>query len=607
MSRKLLHSFLNQLQATPDKVTIIENSAEVTYKQLNEYSNVIARTLVENGVVSGKHVIFHLEQSSFYLASVIAAFKLGVTYIPLGPTLPQERKQLILEDSGASLILSRRNAALGNVENELFLDELDWENNAEIDDEYLNPHTEYAAALLYTSGSTGTPKGALISSLSIEERIGWSQRAYPLDPSKDTCIIKTNIGFIDSITEQWNPLIEGVTSVICSPQEASDVNQLASLIYQHRVTRLVAVPSLLQTFIGAISDSATLLGSLKVVVSSGEALTAPVAKNWLSVFPQSTLVNAYGCSETNDMIFYTVPKDIEEADSIPIGKPVENVVAVIVDEDNKILEAPDAQGELLIARNFPFLGYWQRPEQNAEKFVALPGIADKKFYRTGDLVTRDVDGNFVFLGRIDHQIKLRGFRIELGEIEQVALTHPNVGLCCAVLHNTPWGGDLVLYIEVVKSSEVTSDEMRSYLTQRIPAYMLPNAIITLDTLPTLYNGKIDRARLSQRQHQGEQSEITPAQTQTEQHLVLIFADILRLESVSRDANFFAVGGNSLAATQVVNRISEQFNLSIKAALLVNTPVLHELATQIDSLKQLECLKHEEDQTGSLDDMETIEF
>lgn len=607
MSSKLLNGFLNQLKETPEKVAIIQKSTSITYQQLNECSNVIARTLINHGVTSGKHVIFHLEQSSFYLASVIAAFKLGVTYIPLGPTLPQERKQLILQDCGASLIFSQRESALNTVENEVLLEDLDWTDNKDIEASYLNPHSEYAAALLYTSGSTGVPKGALISSLSIEDRIGWSQQTYPLDSSTDTCIIKTNIGFIDSISEQWNPLIEGVTSIICSPEEATDINQLARLIHQHQVTRLIAVPSLLQTFLSAISDSTTLLNSLKVVVSSGEALTVPVAKSWLSAFPHSTLVNAYGCSETNDMIFYTVPENINDVDNIPIGKAIDEVVAVIVNEDLQILDQPQAQGELLIARRFPYLGYWQRPEQNAEKFISLPEIDNKTFYRTGDLVTRDSDGNFVFLGRIDHQIKLRGFRIELGEIEQVALSHPNVGLCCAVLHQTPWGGDLVLYIEVVKAAEITSDEMRGYLTQRLPAYMLPNAIITLDKLPTLYNGKIDRSRLSQRQHLGEQSAITPAETQTEQHLTLIFADILRLEAVSRDANFFAIGGNSLAATQVVNRINEQFDLSIKAALLVNTPVLYELAKQIDSLCQLECLKHEEDHADSSDGMETIEF
>ena len=448
--------FETQVARAPDAVAVQAGTVSITATELNARANRVAHYLRARGVGPEVRVAVCLERSIDMIVALLGILKAGGAYVPLEPSYPRERARFVLQDSGARAVLTQARlvAALPEGDVPLIRLDSDWPEIARESRE--NPSiatsAEHLAHVIYTSGSTGRPKGVASAHRCTVNRLAWMWDAYPFGDD-EVCCQKTALSFVDAIAEIFSPLLCGVPLVIVPDEVVKDPPQFVAALAAHRITRLVAVPSLLHVLLETGVTSRQ-LDRLRYCVCSGEALPLPLAAACREQLPATTLLNLYGSSEVAaDVTHYAVRST--DAAAIPIGRPIANTEAYVLDADLRRLPV-DVPGEIHIGGEALARGYINLPDMTAERFVPDPfsGRAGARLFATGDLGRYRVDGHIEYRGRRDHQVKVRGFRIELAEIEAALETHPGVRDAVVVARGE--GGDKYLAAYVVGNGDPPS-------------------------------------------------------------------------------------------------------------------------------------------------------
>ena len=537
-----------QAAGQPAATALLFGDEALSYGELNARANRLAHHLIGMGVRRETRVGIAVERSLEMVVGLLAIMKAGGAYVPLDPEYPADRLAYMLEDSGIALLLTQSALRAGlpatGVLPVLEFDTLNLAHQPTHNPE-IEVHGENLAYVIYTSGSTGRPKGAANRHSALRNRLEWMQDAYTLD-FNDTVLQKTPFSFDVSVWEFFWPLMTGARLAMAAPGDHRDPQRLVELIAKHDVTTLHFVPSMLQAFLAHAGIEACT--SLTRIVCSGEALPAEARNDVLRRLPQAGLYNLYGPTEAAiDVTHWTCVDD--GGSQVPIGQPIAGIQTHVLDAGLNLAPAGVA-GELYLGGLGLGRGYLGRAGLSAERFVANPFGEGERLYRTGDLARWNAQGQLEYLGRIDHQVKIRGFRIELGEIEAQLLAQPEVREAVVVAREGAGGARLVGYVSAQSGQPVAVDALRERLGESLPDYMVPGVIVVLETLPLNANGKVDRKALPE-PGQDSARAYAPPQGELEEALAAIWSEVLGVERVGRDDNFFGLGGDSILALRVI--------------------------------------------------------
>ena len=570
--------------ATPEAVAVVYDGAEFSYGDLHQRANRLARLLAGQGAGPERFVALAVPRSFDLIVALLAVLKTGAGYLPVDPSYPADRIAYMLADAQPDLLLTTTGTApclppaAVTGARLVMLDDADL-----ISDlarypahnlgraEWLNP--AHAAYMIYTSGSTGSPKGVVVPHAGIANRLAWMQARYQLRAS-DRVLQKTPSTFDVSVWEFFWPLIEGAVLVVAHADGHRDPAYLARLIRSQEVTTAHFVPSFLELFLA--EPAAAECVSLRQVFCSGEELPVPVQDRFFEVLPGTRLHNLYGPTEASVDVTSWECHAGPHTMRVPIGKPIWNTSVYVLDASLRPVP-PRVPGELYLAGVQLARGYLNRAGLTAQRFVANPyGPPGSRMYRTGDLACWRGDGAIEFLGRVDGQVKIRGQRVELGEIEAVLLGHPLLAQAAVVLRTDQRGtAQLVAYV-VANAGEPAPAELRAFLAAALPAFMVPSAFVVLGQLPLMPNGKLDRGSLPQQDFSVIAGSGAP-RSPREEILCQLFAEILSLDRVGINDNFFEIGGHSLLIPRLLSRIREELGISLPVRVLFEKPTVAMLA------------------------------
>ena len=550
--------FEQQVKRTPGAVAVVYNGDQLTYAELNARANQLAHYLTELGVTRNTLVGLLMERSLTMVVSLLGVLKAGAAYVPLDPSYPMERLQLMIDDARSPVLLTQEElleAAASNLATATRVVCVDHDSKQiarySVDNPAAQTTPDDLAYVIYTSGSTGRPRGAMIPHRAITNHMLWMQHCFPLT-AEDRVLQKTPFSFDASVWEFYAPLLSGAVLIMAAPGVQLEVSVLAKVIVKERVTVLQGVPSLLRVL---VEEDALrhCRGMLRRVFSGGETLTRELAEA-LRERTGATVYNLYGPTETTiDATWWMYESG--EGDTVPIGRPIANMQAYILNEEMRLAPLGVA-GELYLGGAGLGRGYLDQPALTAEKFLPDPfsGEPGRRLYRTGDLVRYLSNGEIEYLGRNDQQLKLRGFRIELGEIEAVLEQHAGVKTAVVTLYEGARGQSCLLgYVVVTPESLPSNNELRSYLKARLPDYMVPQMFMVLDALPLLPNGKVDRRALpapGSMRPDLEAIYVAP-HTEIQEVLAAIWSQVLGIEQVGIHDNFFDLGGDSIRSVRMV--------------------------------------------------------
>lgn len=601
-SDKTIHGwFAESARRWPDSTAVRSIEGSLTYRELNDRADRMAALLRGKGVSVETIVPIAAQRSLATMITIMAVLKAGGAYLPIDPEHPPERIRVILEDSGAKLLLAGAKwihtlpafqgetidldalAAVAATEQPMGLEETDTSPQA---------GPEHLAYIIYTSGSTGKPKGVMVEHRAVINRLNWMQTAYPLN-EHDVILQKTPITFDVSVWELFWWSFSGASLYLLEPGGEKEPAVMMRAIKEQAVTVMHFVPSMLGVFLPYAADSgrAGELYSLRYVFASGEALKPAHVKGFYGLMDsgggQCKLINLYGPTEaTVDVSYYDCQND--GAITIPIGKPIHNIRLYIVDE--RMRPQPiGVSGELCIAGTGLARGYRNRQDLTEQSFVPNPFAEGEKLYRTGDLARWLPDGNVEYLGRIDHQVKLRGLRIECGEIEHALLLQDEVRDAVVTAVIDPAGEPvLCAYLVTADGKAPEEAKLRAVLKELLPEYMIPSYFVSMEAFPLSPSGKADRSSLPQPRfaNQGAYSE-APA-TPMEQRLAELWREVLGLAAegsedtavIGREAHFFQLGGHSLRAAQLAGLIEQRFEAAFAMKDVFAAPLLREMATRV---------------------------
>ena len=540
-----------QARRTPNATAVVFDGAEVTYAELDSWSDRLAARLVDDGAGTGLVVGVALPRSVELVVALVAVAKSGAAFLPLDPDYPPERLEYMTADAAPTVVLAdAAQIRAARAADAPPLDDVDpagW------------------AYVLYTSGSTGRPKGVAVPHAGIVNRIAWLQHAYPLDAA-DRMLVKTPIGFDTSVWEMFWPLSVGATLVVARPGGHRDPAYLATTIVEHRVTAVDFVPSMLELFLE--EPHAAGCATLTRVTVGGEALSAEVADRFAATF-DVPLHNLYGPTEAAvDVLGWTA-----DGGPVALGVPGWNVRVYVLDGYLDPVPA-GAPGELYLAGVQLADGYLHRSGLTAQSFVANPFGDGTRMYRTGDVVRWRGDGQLEYLGRTDEQIKLRGVRIEPGEIETVLARHPAVSSARVVVR----ADRLVAYYLATPGTDAATDDVRRHALAALPIHMVPSAYVQLAAYPLTPSGKLDRRALPEPDvHAGTGRLPT---TLRQERLCEVFSEVLGARVTSIDDDFFALGGHSLLLVRLASVLRREFDTDIAVASLMTAPTVAEVESQL---------------------------
>ncbi|MEG4964628.1 amino acid adenylation domain-containing protein, partial [Microcoleus sp. K4-C2] len=598
--------FEAQTERTPDAIAVVFDGEHLTYRELNRRANQLAHHLKNLGVKPEIPIGIFVDRSLEMVVGLLGILKAGGAYVPLDPAHSNERLNFMLEDAGVEILIAQSHLGekIDRALHKIFLDS-DWENIAPESEE--NPSSEATpdnlAYVIYTSGSTGKPKGVQVNHRSVVHLFAATHPLFNFS-DRDVWTVFHSYAFDFSVWEIWGALLHGCKLIVVPVEVTRSPAAFYQLLCSERVTILNQTPSAIRQLIDAKKAATNFQqSSLRLIVCGGEAFPTELAAQLLEW--NIPLWNFYGPTEATVWTAIHPIKLIEsERPYIPIGRPLPNTQLYILDANLQPVPV-GVLGELYIGGAGLSRGYLKRPELNAEKFIPHPFaenrtafsliqnsssfILSEHIYKTGDLARYLPDGNIEFMGRSDHQVKIRGFRIELGEIEAAIGQHPALReTVVLVREDNPGDKRLVAYI-VSNSALKTQDselinDLRCYLKQKLPQYMMPSAFVLLESLPLTPNGKIDQRSLRAPEINRAEFESNFAEPRTpdEQLIAEIWAEVLGLERVGIHDNFFELGGHSLLATQAISRLREAFQVEVPLRSLFESPTV---ATVTESLLQ----------------------
>ncbi|MGZ5030095.1 MAG: non-ribosomal peptide synthetase [Methylobacter sp.] len=588
------HLFEEQVERTPDAVAVVYLNQQLTYRELNARANQLAHYLRHIDVEPETLVAISLERSIDQIVGWLGVLKAGGAYLPLDPYYPKDMLAFMLEDSAPLALLtnSQHEALYADMPNCPRLFDLSakfpaWAiaPDTNPDHKSIGLKPENLAYVIYTSGSTGKPKGAQIVHQGLQNLLPWYIREATQLTCEDTVLVVSSMAFDATQKVIYGPLLTGARLVLAS--EPFDPQAIVKLALKERASMMTITPS---GFYGLIDTSTNgELSTLRRVLLGGE----PMQPSKLLELPEPRpeFFNCYGPTEcTAIATFFRLPSDLEQYRNrpVPIGKPLWNVRIYILDTHQQPVPIGVA-GEIYIGGVAVGRGYLNRPELTAERFVPDPfaTTANARMYKTGDLARWLADGTIEFLSRNDLQVKIRGFRIELGDIEASLLQHPQIReVAVDVYEINPTDKRLVAYLILQSDTVPALSELRDFLKSKLPEYMVPSFFVFLDELPLTPNGKLDRNALPEpdMSRQVLDTDFIAPSSPVEQLLAEIWGNVLKVNRVGIHDNFFELGGQSLLATQVLIRVSEQLSVDIPLNALFEKPTIADLAKLIENTR-----------------------
>ncbi|MGZ3102047.1 amino acid adenylation domain-containing protein [Streptomyces sp. H72] len=582
----LVSWFARQAAVSPGAVAVSCDGVSLSYGELDARANRLARLLVERGAGAERLVAVALERSVDLVVALLAVVKAGAGYVPVDPSYPAERIAYVLDDAAPALLVTTREALpeqVGDVDTVLLDDPATVADLAGRSADALADvvvRAEHPAYVIYTSGSTGRPKGVVVSHGQVVRLFTQTESWFGFG-ADDVWTLFHSYAFDFSVWELWGPLLYGGRLVVVPFTVSRSPADFLALLVAQGVTVLNQTPSAFYQLMQADQENPGLGDGLALrhVVFGGEALDLGRLTAWYARHPESAggpgLVNMYGITETTVHVTHRAL----DADTVAgqaaslIGEPIQDLRLYVL--DNALQPVPaGVSGEMYVAGAGLARGYLNRPALTAERFVADPyGPAGTRMYRTGDLARRHADGELEYLGRADDQVKVRGFRIELGEIQTCLAQHPAVTQAAVIVRDDR----LIAY---TTGDTVPADELRTHLTQTLPAYMIPAAFVALDAIPLTANGKLDRKALPDPDRDTTTVSSRAPRTPHEEVLCHLFADILGLERVGIDDSFFDLGGHSLLATRLVSRIRTTLHAELSVKDLFDHPTVSGLAREL---------------------------
>lgn len=569
----------DQVIKTPNTIALVFEGDTITYAELDQRSNQLARYLLHKGIQSGDLVGICLDRSLEMVISILGILKAGGCYIPIDPQYPASRINYIIEDTGMNFLIGDSLNKVKEYQNVNFLyidkdsDLIAKEVSTTLDKK---PCADQLAYVIYTSGSTGEPKGVMVSHSNLYAILNSELDLLSTEKDMVACL-QTNYVFDVSLLEIFLPILRGGKLVIPSTDVTKDMTALLELCIKEKVTILQGTPTFFSSLLLFVDDYVSDNLCISKVCIGGESLTSTLVDAIRKKLPQVTINNHYGPTETTIDAF--VLENIQSFPSNNIGVPIHNVQAYILDANDAIAPVGIA-GELCIGGTGVTKGYLNKPELTQEKFVTNPFIEGAYMYRTGDIGKWMQDGTLEFIGRKDNQVKIRGHRIELGEIEYQLQTKEEIVSCVVVVKKTSTDNqELIAYI--VSTKEMDIEETRVYLSGKLPSYMIPNHIIQIKNMPLTVNGKIDKKALlslQDKENYSKSSHVAP-KTEEEKILVTAWEETLEKENISILDNFFQIGGDSIKSLQLVSRLKQK-GYTLKVNHVIVHSVLQEMAKYV---------------------------
>lgn len=573
-----------QAQLHPDAIAAEAGGVALTYRELDRRANQVAHRLQALGVGPDRLVGICMERSVELVAALLGVLKAGGAYVPMDPAYPPDRLGYMLADAQVDVLLTqeRLRGLFAACEAPIICLDAGWQAvEAESDERPVClARPENLAYVIYTSGSTGRPKGVMIHHRGLVNYLTWAMAAYEIERGTGAPV-QSSVAFDLTVTSLLGSLAAGRRALLLPEREG--VETLGEALRASGGFSLVKITPAHLQLLGQQLPPEAAAGRTRVMVIGGEALTPEAIAFWQQHAPDTVLINEYGPTETVvGCCIYAVPAGTPASGSIPIGRPIANTSLYVLDQHMQPVPV-GVVGELYIGGVGVARGYLNRPELTAERFVMNPFKPGDRLYRTGDQARYRHDGVLEYLGRVDDQLKIRGYRIEPGEIEAALGAHPAVRECAVVAQADATGSkQLVAFVVWEAGQAATPAELRNSLRQNLPDYMIPAAFVTLPALPLTTNGKVDRKSLSQMtaEHKEAGRSFSAPRTDAEELLANIWRQVLGMDRISRDDNFFEIGGHSLAAMQLVSRIRQVFEVEFALSEAFTAPILSQLAALV---------------------------
>ncbi|MGA8431127.1 MAG: amino acid adenylation domain-containing protein [Candidatus Sulfotelmatobacter sp.] len=580
----LLHDLVRTAaQQFPSAAALLSRDQAVSYAELEARSNQLAHELRRAGVSRETVVGLYFERSIEMVVAILAVLKSGGTCLPLDPAYPVDRLAFMIEDSEARLLLTHARLATKVPSCGAQVISVDRMKEGSQDERASAPAPIAApgcvAYLVYTSGSTGQPKGVRVTHRGLVNST-LARKTYYHDPPTSFLLL-SSFAFDSSLAGIFWTLSAGGTLVLPPDQSLWDLNTLPSLAAQYNVSHLLCVPSLYKMMLETAKPGD--LSSLRVAIVAGESCPGHLVEQHHAQVSQAALYNEYGPTEATVWCSVYKCEPQPRSGRIPIGRPIANTLSYVLDSRMQTVPIGVA-GELHIGGAGVSVGYWRRPELNAQKFVTGPRGKAAELYKTGDKVRYRADGNLEWLGRMDGQVKLRGFRLELGEIETALAADPGVLRSVVQLRETEAGGPQLVAYVVPRAGAVLSPEvLRENIAGRLPAHAVPAAFVILEAIPELPNGKVDTRRLPSpdASTQGKPENVAP-RSPVEEVVAGIWEQVLQREEIGVHEDFFALGGHSLLAAKVISRIVQTLGIELPLRAIFERPTIEGLSALIEN-------------------------
>lgn len=588
-----LQQFLEiEAEKNPTSAAVKFDGIEMTYEELNRKANRLARFLREKGVKSNTVVGLMIDRSFEMIVDIFGILKAGGTYLPIDAEFPADRIMDMIIDSKAMLLLTRENVINKTFETKIQLQKNCLEEIVFLEkieqkiDQYADTNLECincskdAAYIMYTSGSSGKPKGILTTHYNISRVV--KNTNYIDIKASDTLLQLSNYVFDGATFDIFGALLNGAKLVLTKKEVFLDIALLAKLIRDENVSVFFITTALFNTL---IDFDPLCLVNVRKVLFGGERVSLQHVKKALQVAGKDKLMHVYGPTETTVFAtYYNINEIDDELGTVPIGLPIANTKVYVLDKSKKLLPL-GFPGELYISGDGVAKGYLDRSELEKERFIKNPFCEDEVFYKTGDLVRMLPDGNIEFLDRIDGQVKLRGFRIELGEIEARLLMNENIQKAIVVARNDEYGNKY-LCVYIVGDGKLNINDIKDFLSETLPYYMIPAQFIFVEKLPVSTTGKIDLKALAKYAEAEKLDTVFETPTnETEEKLLGIWKEVLGKEKISINDSFFDIGGHSLKATALAAKIHKNMNVSIPLSEILKGATIKQLAKIVQQVEK----------------------
>ena len=557
---KCVHElFEAQVERTPSAIAVVADDRQLTYAELNERANQLARFLRRFGIGPDSLVGLCVDRSLEMIVGILGVLKAGAGYVPMDPTYPEDRLAFMLQDANVFVLLTQSHL-LDQLPSHngprLSLDS-DWDVIAKERKENLAAWANPAnlAYVIYTSGSTGKPKGVMIHHRGLVNYLTWATETYEVAAGCGAPV-HSSFSFDLTITSLFAPLMVGRTIFLI----ADGIENLVEALLARDNYSLVKITPAHLRALAELMPADQVRGRVRALVIGGEALHMESLAFWRTHAPLTRLINEYGPTETVvGCCVYEVTEDDPVSGPVPIGTPVANSQLYALDESLQPV-ARGATGELYIGGDCVGLGYLNRKQLTDDRFIADPFSRNcrGRLYRTGDLARFNEDGNLVYLGRIDNQVKIKGFRIELDEVETILNQFAGVRECAVVAREDATGEKRLIAYVVEDAPQAEVDELRKAMKSKVPEYMVPSTFVKMEALPLTTNGKVDRQALPapDRKQNGCTENCATKHSQAEKTLMKIWAEVLKVEKVGLNDNFFDLGGDSILGTLILARAAQ---------------------------------------------------